>query len=44
LWDYRKIIDFQKIIAHGYDIIDEDAMWVFAVNRVPQLMRKIEIY
>lgn len=25
--EYRKFIDFRNIIAHGYDIIDEAAMW-----------------
>jgi len=42
--EYRKIIDFRNIIAHGYDIIDEAALWDFAVNRVPELVEKIENY
>jgi len=42
--EYRKIIDFRNIIAHGYDIIDEAAMWDFAVNRVPELLEKVENY
>lgn len=42
--EYRKIIDFRNIIVHGYDIIDEAAMWDFAVNRVPELLNKIENY
>ncbi|MDZ7755034.1 DUF86 domain-containing protein [Rhodohalobacter sp.] len=42
--EYRKIIDFRNIIAHGYDIIDEAAMWDFAVNRVPELLDKVENY
>lgn len=42
--EYRKIIDFRNIIAHGYDIIDEAAMWDFAVNRVPELSDKVEDY
>jgi len=42
--EYRKIIDFRNIIAHGYDIIDEAAMWDFAENRVPELMGKVENY
>ena len=42
--EYRKIIDFRNIIAHGYDIIDEAAMWDFAVNRVPELLEKVEGY
>lgn len=42
--EYRKIIDFRNIIAHGYDIIDEAALWDFAVNRVPDLLVKVENY
>ena len=42
--EYRKIIDFRNIIAHGYDIIDEAAMWDFAENRVPELLEKLENY
>jgi len=42
--EYRKIIDFRNIIAHGYDIIDEAAMWDFAVNRVPELSVKVDDY
>lgn len=42
--EYRKIVDFRNIIAHGYDIIDEAAIWDFAVNRVPELLHKVESY
>ncbi len=42
--EYRKIIDFRNIIAHGYDIIDEAALWDFAVNRVPELLDKVKYY
>lgn len=42
--EYRKIIDFRNIITHGYDIIDEAAMWDFAVNRVRELLDKVEDY
>lgn len=42
--EYRKIIDFRNIIAHGYDIIDEAAIWDFAENRVPELLEKVKNY
>ena len=42
--EFRKIIDFRNILAHGYDIIDEAALWDFAVNRVPELLEKVENY
>jgi uncharacterized protein with HEPN domain len=42
--EYRKIIDFRNILAHGYDIVDHAALWDFAVNLVPDLIKKIEDY
>jgi uncharacterized protein with HEPN domain len=42
--EYRKIIGFRNIIAHGYDIIDEAAMWDFAKNLVPELVEKVKNY
>jgi len=42
--EYRKIIDFRNIIAHGYDIIDDAALWDFAVNSVPELVDKVNGY
>lgn len=42
--EYREIIDFRNIIAHGYDIIDEAVIWDFAVNQVPTLLEKVEDY
>ena len=42
--EYQKIISFRNIIAHGYDIVDEVAMWDFAKNRVPELLKRVESY
>jgi len=42
--EYRKIIDFRNILAHGYDIIDVAAMWDFVKNRVPELLNKVQDY
>lgn len=42
--EYRKVIDFRNIITHGYDIIDEASMWDFAINRLPELLSKVEDY
>ena len=38
----RKIIGFRNVIAHGYDIIDDAALWDFAINHVPDLLRKVK--
>ena len=42
--EYRRIIGFRNIIAHGYDIIDDAALWDFAKNRVPELLEKAKKY
>lgn len=42
--EYRKIIGFRNLIAHGYDTIDDAALWDFAVNLVPALLEKVENY
>lgn len=42
--EYRKIIGFRNLLAHGYDTVDDEALWDFAVNRVPELRAKVERY
>lgn len=42
--EYRKIIGFRNLIAHGYDVIDDEALWDFAVRRVPALLAQVERY
>lgn len=42
--EYSKIIGFRNVIAHGYDILDQDVLWDFAKERVPELLEKIRNY
>ena len=35
--DADQIISFRNIIAHGYDIIDDDLVWSSITNEVPPL-------
>lgn len=42
--EYRKIIGFRNILAHGYDIVDEASLWDFAKNRVPELLKQVHVY
>jgi uncharacterized protein with HEPN domain len=42
--EYRQIIGFRNLIAHGYDIIDDASLWDFVVNRVPELLEKVQKY
>jgi len=42
--DYRNIISFRNLIAHGYDIIDQAVLWDFAINKVPELLKRVRNY
>tara|TARA_B110000008_G_scaffold206456_1_gene205064 strand:+ start:1308 stop:1544 length:237 start_codon:yes stop_codon:yes gene_type:complete len=42
--DYRKIIGFRNLVAHGYDIIDDQALWDLCKTHVPQLLLQVEDY
>ncbi len=42
--EYSKIISFRNVIAHGYDILDQDVLWDFAKERVPELLEKVHNY
>ena len=40
--EYRKIIGFRNLAAHGYDLIDDVILWDLAANHVPMLFKKIQ--
>ena len=42
--EYRRIIGFRNLLAHGYDQIDDQALWDFSQNLVPELLKKIQDY
>jgi uncharacterized protein with HEPN domain len=42
--EYRRIIGFRNIIAHGYDVIDDVTLWDLATNRVPELLEQAKAY
>lgn len=42
--EYRKIIGFRNLVAHGYDVIDDTALWDLAINQVPLLLEKVQSY
>ncbi len=42
--EYRKIIGLRNIIAHGYDIVDDKALWDFVQNRIPELKQQVDNY
>ena len=42
--EYPKIISLRNVIVHGYDIVDQDVLWDFAKERVPELLEKVLNY
>lgn len=42
--EYRKIIGFRNLVAHGYDTIDDAALWDLSINHVPELQAKVLDY
>lgn len=42
--EHRQIIGFRNLIAHGYDVIDDAALWDFVCNRLPELLAKARQY
>jgi uncharacterized protein with HEPN domain len=42
--EFRKIVGFRNVLAHGYDIIDQESLWDFVQNRVPELLEMVQKY
>jgi uncharacterized protein with HEPN domain len=42
--EFRQIIAFRNIIAHGYDVVDQAVLWDLAANKVPGLLEKVQNY
>ncbi len=40
--DYRKIIGFRNILAHGYDAISDEIVWEIVVHNLPVLLQDVE--
>ena len=40
--EYRKIIGFRNLVAHGYDQIDDLILWDLATNHIPGLLKKVQ--
>lgn len=39
--DFRLIIGFRNILAHGYDVIDDETTWNIAHDELPNLVQQV---
>lgn len=39
--DARRIVDFRNVLVHGYHVVDDEVVWKIAVERVPELRRRV---
>ena len=40
---YRSIIDFRRILVHGYDRVEDDIVWGIIESRLPALLSEAEM-
>ena len=40
--NWREIIGFRNIIAHGYDVVEDEIVWHSIANDIPLLMKQLE--
>lgn len=36
--DHQRIIAFRNVLAHGYDVVEDDRVWSVAKNELPPLI------
>lgn len=39
--DYKRIIAFRSILAHGYDLIQHEVVWQAVVDKIPPLLEDV---
>ena len=41
--DYKRIIEFRNVLAHGYDSISDDIVWQVVTEKPPNLLAEVRI-
>ena len=39
--DWKEIIGFRNVIAHGYDVVDDEIIWDSIKNNIPILLKQL---
>ncbi len=39
--DWQRIIAFRNVIAHGYDAIDDEVVFLIVKNKIPKLLKEL---
>jgi len=42
LGDYQRVIAFRNVLAHGYDLIDDEQVWKVIQESLPALKHRVE--
>ena len=40
--NWREIIGFRNIIAHGYDVVEDEIVWESIINDIPLLLYQLK--
>lgn len=40
--NYSRIISFRNLLAHGYDLIDDEDVWAVVWNDLPVLLKQVK--
>ena len=42
IWGVARIVAFRNVLAHSYDIVDNEVVWLVIRNNVPQLLSAVK--
>ena len=40
--NWREIIGFRNVIAHGYDVVEDEIVWESIINDIPLLLSQLK--